>query len=106
MKKMETGYNFNTDQMRLAMIYMPALIPFVHIGKNRGKFKALWHSLWEACMLEKDLQEIVTRFTAINPDLKEDVAHLARHFTHLMCIHYPFKSDDYFQYESELISRL
>lgn len=86
------------------MKLMPSLIPFVKLSGNRAKFEMLWKALFEAHFAGDNLEPIAKRFMSLHPELKEDVIHLARHFTHLMCIHYEFESDAYLNYERQVFN--
>ena len=81
---------------------MPAIVPFTDMG-NRSELSILWNALWICYRDDGDLGDVASRFMSINPELQDDMIATCRHFTHLMCIHYNQESDDYMNYENEVI---
>ena len=80
---------------------MPSIVPFTEM-KNRSELSILWNALWICYADDGDLEKVASRFLSINPELQDDTIALCRHFTHLMCIHYDYESEDFIKYDREL----
>ena len=93
-----TGY-------RLTAIKPPAIIPGIRPTPEQWEqINMLWLHLWLDEMQGGDnLNLIAKRYSDIDRQFAKIVPAVARHFTHLMCKHYEAESDEYMQYQKQLI---
>ncbi len=78
---------------------MPSLIPGIRLTKfEHENISSLWYQMWKDVVIHEGIdraRKSYINFLEINPELEEKLPWVARHFTHLMCIHYEMFSEEF-----------
>ncbi|MDG5767377.1 hypothetical protein QA596_07870 [Balneolales bacterium ANBcel1] len=88
-----------TAIFRLTNKVMPSLVPGIRLTKfEHDNISSLWAQMWKDVVIHDSLDKArnsYKNFLEINPELEEKLPWVARHFVHLMCIHYELFSEEY-----------